>query len=401
MTRNTIPRQRSFLFLLFNQFFIQLAHAVFDISLIWLALEITGSNAGSGLVMATAYLPFLLFSLPAGLLADRWSKARIMKISSFLRIAVALIIPIGAALNNPGLFFIAAAAFLLTSVSVIYLPARDSLLPEYVEGAQLLKANSLVQGSVQLAYITGPILAGFLIEILGNIHIFLISSLLFLFASTISLGMENTRRAESSSTSLRRRELLDVFQLLNKDKRLLWIIAITMIDNLFIMGPAILGVAVFVKSVLLGSASDYALSESFLAAGMVAGTLVLLRFGKNIPLGWMLIIGIIMDGLTYVPVYFIQDIHWLWLTIFVHALFIPMITVSRTTLIQNLVPKNMHGRVFSLISISVIGFTAISSALTGWISDIIPIAELFLLIGSAAALTGLIAAFYKPLRILK
>ncbi|MCK5521470.1 MAG: MFS transporter [Candidatus Marinimicrobia bacterium] len=390
---------RSFSFLTINQFFIQLAHSVFDISLIWLILDLTGSNAATGLVMATAYLPFLLFSLPAGVFADTHSKALILKFTSFVRILIAAGIPLIAYTQDLNIFIIASVAFSLTLFSSFYIPARDALIPEYLKDSHLFKANSAIQGSMQLAYILGPILAGFLIEVLGNIHIFFIASSLFFAATLFSLflqGHRNTINPDSQKMSLQ--DLKSIFSLMKKDQRLIWILVITMIDNLFIMGPAIVGIAIFVRTVLLGSASDYALCESALAFGMVTGTLLLLRFGKNIPLGKMLIAGIFFDGLTYIPVYYLSSVKWLWITIFAHALFIPMITVSRTTLIQKLVPPALHGRIFSLVSISVIGFTAISSAFTGLASEIVPIQSLFFIIGMGGAVTGIIAWFYKPLQ---
>ncbi|MCK5519602.1 MAG: MFS transporter, partial [Candidatus Marinimicrobia bacterium] len=368
------------------------------IALIWLTLDLTGSNASAGMIMAMAYLPFLLFSLPAGVFADSWQKVSIIRFTSFIRIFIALIIPIFALQTNLSLWLIATAAFLLTGFSAFYIPARDSLIPEYLEDKHLFRANSLVQGSMQFAYILGPILAGFLIDILGNTQIFFFVSSIFLIAALFSLPMKKITMEKNKTKSISLQDIREVFQLMKKDKRLLWIIIITMVDNLFIMGPAIIGIAVFVRTVIQGSASDYALCESFLAFGMVSGTIIILRFGKKLPLGKMLIWGIFFDGLTYIPVYFIGNIKLLWLIIFLHALFIPMITISRTTLIQKLVPSNMHGRFFALVSISVIGFTAISSAFTGWASEIVAIQSLFAIIGIGAALSGVAAWFYKPLR---
>ncbi len=389
---------RAFLYLASNQFFIQLAHSVFDISLIWLVLDLTGSNRSTGLIMATAYLPFLIFSLPAGVFADRGHKTRILQITSFVRIAIAALIPLLAIVRDPSLLAMGTAAFLLTALSALYLPARDALIPDYVGEGRLFRANSFIQGSMQLAYILGPVLAGMFIEILGKVRIFYVVSLLFAAGSLLSLGLRPPTKEASAGPAPGLRDIPEILSLLRQDLRLLWITIITMIDNLFIMGPAIIGIAIFVKSILHGSASDYAFCESSLALGMVAGTVILLKFGRNLPLGNMLIFGIFMDGLTYVPVYFIHSVPWLWTAIFFHALFIPLITVSRTTLIQKLVPPPLLGRFFSLISISVIGFTAISSAFTGLLSEWISIQKLFFIIGIGGALTGLISWNYKALR---
>lgn len=387
-----------FLYLALTQFIVQLAHSIFDVSILWLALDITGSRFSTGIIIFTAYLPYLLFSIPAGIFADQKSKQHIIKITVWIRIGVALFIPFWALVGQISMFTVALSAFLLTVMGAFFLPARDALIPEYIPPHQLVRGNSVIQGSMQFAFILGPALAGFLIDSAGNVRTFAVISALFLLAGTLALKLgEGQYRYKSSTPSLSKEAVTDIVKLMKNDKRLLWLVLITMIDNLFIMGPAIIGVAIFVKDVLGGSASQYALSESFLAIGMMLTSLILFWRGNRFPMGKMLVIGIFMDGLTYVPVKWIGDIRALWLVIFLHAIFIPFITVSRTTIVQKIVPREMQGRIFAIMSLSVVGFTAISSALTGWLSDLLPVQDIFFFIGLGGALSGVIAVFYRPL----
>jgi MFS transporter, DHA3 family, macrolide efflux protein len=389
---------KSFITLAIAQFFVQLAHSLFEISLIWLALDLTGSRFSTGALMFTAYLPFLLFSIPAGLFADSRDRRSIIRWSVTSRILIALLIPLFGYGNMLSFLVLAGSAFLFTSLEAFFLPARDALVPEYVSGGNLVRGNSIIQGSMQLAFVIGPAIAGFFIEWFGNLQTFYIVSALFMAASIMVWQLQpGYRDPDNPLITLDKKAVIELFSQVKRDKRLAWLIAITMIDNLFIMGPAIIGVAIFVKEDLGGPASHYALSESFLAAGMILTSLLLIFFGKKLPMGKLLIIGIFMDGLTYVPVRWIHQIELLWLTIFLHALFIPFITVSRTTIVQKIVPPRLQGRVFAIISLSVVGFTAFSMALTGWVAEIIPVRELFFYIGIGGALSGLIASFYRPL----
>lgn len=390
---------KSFFSLTLNQFFFQFAHALFQVSLIWAVLEISGSRQTTGLLASAVYLPFLIFSLPAGIFADGRSKVSLIRWVCFLESLIVLILPFLYLMDKITITLMGITAFILTSVAAFYNPSRDSLIPLYLPEDLLLRGNTIIQMTIQIAFVLGPVLAGFLIDAMGAFRVFIIISVMFIIAYIIGLLMNHPpREKEIRLQSLDIRSLTDIADVLKKDPILIWLLIITVVDNLFIMGPAIVGVAILVKDVFGGTATDWALSETFLSLGMIVTSLFLMKWGKKIPLGTMLIFGIIMDGLTYVPVKWAGSVKILWGIIFFHALFIPLIIVGRTTIVQKRVPHTLQGRFFSLIAISVVGLTAISTALTGLVTEFIPVEDLFVYIGILAAATGFAALFYKPLR---
>ena len=85
---------------------------------------------------------------------------------------------------------------------------------------------------------------------------------------------------------------------------------------------------------------------------------------------------------------------------FIHGFGIPMITISRTLILQNNVPKNIQGRIFSLFQIAVVGTTAFSISVVGPILEYLPVNFLFLIIGIFAAscsMIGLLSVGFKEL----
>lgn len=109
----------------------------------------------------------------------------------------------------------------------------------------------------------------------------------------------------------------------------------------------------------------------------------------------------IVDGLTFCLLYVAGSVPMVMGLIIIHALGIPMITVSRTAIIQKYVPNHLQGRVFSMVHLAVVGLTGISSALVGIVADFLPIGSIFLLIGIGAAGCGFYGLLYKSIRSLK
>jgi MFS family permease len=156
------------------------------------------------------------------------------------------------------------------------------------------------------------------------------------------------------------------------------------------MGPAIIGLPVFVREVLTSDFGVLAKLEVAMATGMIVGSFVFWKAEKNISPISILLFGIVMDGITYTLLFFADTSFIAMLVLIIHGIGIPLITVSRTTIIQAVVPDEYRGRLFSMIYMAVMGTTAISVGLTGFILEFIGADSLFLLIGVGAASTVII-----------
>ena len=166
------------------------------------------------------------------------------------------------------------------------------------------------------------------------------------------------------------------------------------------MGPAYIGLPVFVREVLNAEFQVYAQIETAMAAGMIFGSLIFWKISKNINPVSILLFGIVMDGITYAFLYFAETSMSAKLILFIHGIGIPLITISRTTIIQIIVPDNLRGRLFSMIYMAVMGTTALSIWLTGLILEQIGADTLFLIIGIGAAFTVLIGLHSKIRKLL-
>ena len=385
----------------------QAGDSIYEIGLLWLMLEISGSRAATGLVAMSGYLPTLLLGMFGGALADRFDRRRLMLIADVARGILVLFIPLLYYLNGLSGLLLGVFTFALATFNTVFNPARDAVIINLVPQEKLLQANSLIQTSWQFALLIGPALAGLLIPLMGIVHLFNADALTFFLSfyliSRIVLSRPAIKsvhpRAKFNDVLLRSfSDVKEGLKYARRDRRVWVLLLITAIDNLFIMGPAIVGAPIFVRDILHQTADKYAFTQIAYALGMLAGTVVLNLVGKRFRHSRILLWGIILDGLSYFPLLYVKTFWGMFVTLAVHSLAIPMIIIPRPTLIQKIVPPEMQGRIFSMISVAVVGFTAISMGLTGIAAEVIPINQLYAVIAVLAAVSGAAGWLFRDFR---
>ena len=365
--------------------------AVFMIALPWLMLDITGSKSLTSLVSMSAYLPAVLFGLFAGVVVDRYNRKWIMIYSDILRALLVAVIPLSLIYGFISPLLIGAITFSLSTFSAFFYPARDSLIPHIVTAEELPAANSAISVSGQMSHLLGPLFAGIGISIFGLRHLFTADAISFLFSILlISLIVGPARKLTIEKHPPKWQGIVEGLTYVNSNKGLRLLLILTFVNNIFIMGPAIIGLPVFVREVLTSDFGVLAKLEVAMAAGMIVGSFVFWKAEKNISPISILLFGIVMDGITYTLLFFADTSFIANLVLIIHGIGIPLITVSRTTIIQAVVPDKFRGRLFSMIYMAVMGTTAISVGLTGFILEFIGADSLFLVIGVGAASTVII-----------
>ena len=367
--------------------------AIYQIALPWLVLELTGSKTTTSLVAVSAYLPAVLFSLFSGVLVDRFDRRRVMMFSDGARMLLIALLAVYLLKGGTSPVVLGIIAFLVATFATLFYPARDALVPDLVTPDRLTTANAFISTSGQFAHLAGPVLAGALVALVGIYHLFTLDALSFA-ASLICLAMITFRQAiprkVRTGTASHLSDMMAGLRFVRREQALGLLILLTAVNNLFIMGPAIVGTPIFVREVLLLDFKAFAVIEAFMAGGMLIGSLVVWRLGREVNPSAVLFTGMILDGITYSLLFLVTTYTQTCMLLLIHGIGIPMITISRTTIIQRAVPGHYRGRVFSMVNLSVMGLTAISAGLIGPLAEVFPIGDIFLAIGMGAALCGLI-----------
>ena len=130
-------RNRDFLLLWSGQTVSTLGTNVSTLALPLLVLALTHSPAQAGLLTATRLLPYLLFSLPAGALIDRWNRKAVMIRYDLIRWLALGSVPLAFSIGHLTLIHLYIVAFLEGTAYVFFSIAQIAALPQVVPSAHL------------------------------------------------------------------------------------------------------------------------------------------------------------------------------------------------------------------------------------------------------------------------
>ncbi|MCH8888568.1 MAG: MFS transporter [SAR324 cluster bacterium] len=394
-----------------GEFASRIGISVFQIALLWYLLEATADDSlKTGLITMIGFLPAVVVGLWAGVLVDRLEYRAVMLGANLARAALAAALPLLILLAGLPLAGIALMGFLLSSATAFFNPARDAVIPLLAKKHELFSANSLVQSAWQFSLPVGPLLAAVALTFAPVETLFYGVALSFALSFAVLLYLKKVRHRGKSSEPTPVSapwqearggfftEFRNGWSFLRSERRVFWIWIITALNNFFLMGAVIIGTPVYVKTYLGGTIRDFALVESTYAVGMIVFTWLISRYGDRFNPLRVLFLAMIYDGLSYLPLYWVTTLEGTLLTILVHSLGIPAITISRLTALHRMVPQQMQGRVFSYINLAVDGMTALSIGVVGIALAWLPANVLFAVIGVLAASTGVLGLMLPVFR---
>ncbi len=252
-------------------------------------LALGAQEGATGALQTAQTLPFLLASIPAGVLVDRMSRARLMASAETLRVVSLLAVLALMMLGALTLPLLAALGFIGACGTVVYGVAAPALVPSLVERDALPAANGRIELARTTAYAGGPALGGALVGWIGGAPAFAVAAVLSAVAVVLLAGLAEPARPRTSPAhpwSDVREGVAFVLQ-----HRLLRPILITQ----FIFNAALFVIqAVYVPYAihrLQLSATGVGLTLAAFGIGMVVGALSAARIMGRLPLGAVIAIG--------------------------------------------------------------------------------------------------------------
>jgi MFS family permease len=188
--RPSLWRQGNFMKLWTGQTISQFGDEITELAIPLLAIEILGAGALEfGILGVVRFLPWIVFTLPAGVWVDRMRRRPILIGADIARAVLLASIPIAFVTGWLSMIQVYVVAFLSGSLEVFFDVAYQSYLPSVVERDELVEGNSKLELSRAGSSVIGPTVAGFLIELIRAPFAILVDAISYLgaagFISTI------------------------------------------------------------------------------------------------------------------------------------------------------------------------------------------------------------------------
>src|SRR6266542_6165267 len=177
----TLWRNQNFSLLFSAQIISLLGSGVTTVGLALFAYQLTGGVSATAVIgnaLTLRILAFLLFSQPAGVIADRVSKKRILIAADVVRFGLLAFFPF-----ITSVWQIYVLIFAINAVTAFFTPTFESSIPEIVGGEQYVKALSLSRVATDIEAVAAPALAGLLVALLGVRWVFWFDAFTYLVSA--------------------------------------------------------------------------------------------------------------------------------------------------------------------------------------------------------------------------
>jgi MFS family permease len=330
----------------------------------WLASAVTRNPLLISLVFVVQRLPWLLVSLPAGVITDRQDRRTLMvganAARAIITAGVALIVLARSdSLVSPGevasagdgdlvlYFLVLAASFLLGTAEVGYDTAAQTILPSLVDEASLQRANGRLIGSEQIANsFVGPPIGSLLLAI-GFAVPFIVDATSFaVSAALIALLPKRPPVTVEARTSFRE-ELGDGIRWLWRHNVLRTVaIAAGLVNGFNAMQMAIY--VLFAQEVLGTNPTEFALLGTSLAVGAMLGGFLGPRISERLGAGPSLTLPALVNAIAMILTGLASWWPVVWVLFAIYVMTTVMFIVVAASLRQAIVPDGLLGRVNSV-----------------------------------------------------
>jgi len=384
------PRDRatlgaSFWKLLSSSGLSNLADGVFKLALPLVAIRYTQEPvliAGLSLVLS---LPWLLFALQAGALADRLDRRKIMLGANIARAGLLAAVAAFVALGVESIWVLYAVALCIGTTETLYDTSAQSILPQVVKRSQLSRANGRLYAAEMTAnQFVGPPLGGFLVAA-GAVIAFAVPAGLWLVAVGMLFLVRGDFRVVREAPASMRSEIMVGLRFLWGNRVLRTLAFMTGLFNL--TSSAVFAVFVLYAA---GPASAMKLDDAQVgilftttAVGSLLGSFLAERIERAIGRSLSLTVAIIGGAVLLAAPAFTTNPFIIGAAFFVGGLSIVLWNVVAVSLRQTITPDRLLGRVNSGYRLLAWGTMPLGAAIGGVLGQFLGLPLVFLIMGVA------------------
>ncbi|MFJ6214715.1 MFS transporter [Streptomyces sp. NPDC092296] len=342
---------------------------------------LVASRTGNPLIVSAAsgvaWLPWLLFALPGGVLVDRVDRRRLMIVVDWVRVAAMGGLAVALLTDTVSVALLYAVLFVVNTGEVVFRSASQAMIPAVVPRARLERANGWLLGGTTLMQqmLAGP-LGGFLFVAAASIPFFVNAGTYAVSAVLIGLVAGVYRaapRADSAAGPPRRApsvraEMAEGFRWLVRQRLLRTMAVLIGLLNVTLTAATAVLVLLAKERLHLGSVG-YGLLFTSMALGGVLGSVVGDRLVGWVTATWMIRIGLVIEAAMHLALATSRSPYVIGFALFAFGVHGALWGIVASSLRQRLTPPDMLGRVGSTILFIAAGGNCFGALLGGVLAN--------------------------------
>lgn len=382
---------RSYLFFWSGQLASLLGSSIAQFVIIWWVTLQTESAVYLSIASFVGFVPQIVLSPFAGVLADRWSRKKISGVTDFLQALASVALIFLFWLDLASIWYVLMLLAVRSAFQAFHTPAVSAITPTMVPKDKLSRMNGLNTFFTGATNLVGPVTAALLLTIWEIHQILWIDAFTFLIALIPLLiivipSVKKTRERVQDDPSFSKELATGLGFIKNTRGLMPMLLTATMLNFLLIPFSTLL--PYYVKVDHLGSAEDLAFVAAFFGAGSLSGGLAMSitkGFKKKMVTGIIFVYIIFLGGaivaLTPTGIFWVMA-----MGAFIGSFASPMFNVSILTILQTVVPLQMQGRVNSVLNALATAAMPLGMIISGPLAECIGTSSLFL----ACVISGVI-----------
>jgi MFS family permease len=365
---------RDFFLLFAGQGTSLLGDQFYSIAGAWLVLKLTGDPLALGLVIALGTIPRAIFTLIGGAITDRISPRTVMLVSDFVRLFLTALMAVQVFTGTLQVWMVYTYSLVFGIVGGVFAPASMSMAPNLVPPEDLQAANSVMQGSMQLIGFVGPAAAGAVIAAFPHQNIGVGLAIAFdaitFIVSVITLWMMRAGRHVTNTAIPSANVLVSIKEGLAymfKDPALRSMFILIAVANMAFGGPVLVGIPFLANTRFPEGAAAYGLIVSGYAGGNLLGIILsgaLPRLKQRVMNG-LLVVMFLLFGAGVGSLAWIAQTWMAFAVMLVMGILNGYMSILLITGLQRKTPREMLGRIMSMVLLANLVFMPISQAIAG------------------------------------
>ena len=340
-----------------------------NVALAWLVIELSGSALAIGALAFWRFVPFTIFGLVAGVVADRIESRKLVMATQASAMVVSIALAVVTLTDTATLPIVYALAALGGVALAFDAPGRQSLTFQMVGPRELPNAVALNSGLFNGSRVIGPAIAGLVIAAVGTGLCFVLNAVSFLAVLTaLAIVREDELHPVERDPSARvvdgiRRGFSHAWN----DPQLRLILSVVTIVSTVGFNFHVLVPLLAADTLQVGPEGFGLLSASF-GLGALAGALAAATFRGA---SWRLFaVGTTLFGIFALALAPVQNAYLAGLLLLGIGVSFTLFTANANALIQLAAPDHLRGRLIAIYLFAFVGTAPVGGLFAGWLADV-------------------------------